>query len=131
MNITQAIKMSAKSIFSNKARSALTMLGIIIGLAAVIILVSYAKGQNMAMQRYYESMGNNKIDVQSYLWEADIDVSQALYDYCLNSEEIVGFSPSGNINGSPTIKYGSKTLAPYGSLNGWFCCYWCGRGRCH
>ena len=33
MNITQAIKMSAKSIFSNKARSALTMLGIIIGLA--------------------------------------------------------------------------------------------------
>ena len=48
MNITQAIKMSAKSIFSNKARSALTMLGIIIGLAAVIVLVSYAQGQNMA-----------------------------------------------------------------------------------
>ena len=41
--------MSAKSIFSNKARSALTMLGIIIGLAAVIVLVSYAQGQNMAM----------------------------------------------------------------------------------
>ena len=37
MNLTQAIKMAAKSISSNKGRSALTMLGIIIGLAAVII----------------------------------------------------------------------------------------------
>ena len=53
MNLTQAIKMAAKSISSNKGRSALTMLGIIIGLAAVIILVSYAQGQNMAMKAYY------------------------------------------------------------------------------
>ena len=52
MNLTQAIKMAAKSISSNKGRSALTMLGIIIGLAAVIILVSYAQGQNMACLLY-------------------------------------------------------------------------------
>ena len=76
MNITQAIKMSAKSIFSNKARSALTMLGIIIGLAAVIILVSYAQGQNLAMQRYDESMGNNQINVECYGWSNE-DISQA------------------------------------------------------
>ena len=37
MNLGQAVKMAAKSISSNKGRSALTMLGIIIGLAAVII----------------------------------------------------------------------------------------------
>ena len=37
MNITQAFKMAAKSISANKGRSALTMLGVIIGLAAVII----------------------------------------------------------------------------------------------
>ena len=65
MNLTQAIKMAAKSISSNKGRSALTMLGIIIGLAAVIILVSYAQGQNMAMKAYYESMGSNKINVSA------------------------------------------------------------------
>lgn len=111
MNITQAIKMSAKSIFSNKARSALTMLGIIIGLAAVIILVSYAQGQNLAMQRYYESMGNNKINVECYGWSNE-DISQALYDYCLSLDNIAGISPSGRINSSPPIKYGSKTLSP-------------------
>ena len=112
MNITQAIKMSAKSIFSNKARSALTMLGIIIGLAAVIVLVSYAQGQNMAMQRYYESMGTNKISVSAYDWTGGTDISQSLYDYCLNlSDQVVGFSPTGTVNSAPPIKFGSKTLA--------------------
>ena len=57
MNFSQAFKMAAKSISANKGRSALTMLGVIIGLAAVIILVSYAQGQNMALRAYYESMG--------------------------------------------------------------------------
>ena len=112
MNITQAIKMSAKSIFSNKARSALTMLGIIIGLAAVIVLVSYAQGQNMAMQRYYESMGTNKISVSAYDWTGGTDISQSLYDYCLNlSDQVVGFSPTGTVSSAPPIKFGSKTLA--------------------
>lgn len=118
MNITQAIKMSAKSIFSNKARSALTMLGIIIGLAAVIILVSYAQGQNLAMQRYYESMGNNKVNVECYGWSSE-DISQALYDYCLSLNNIVGISPNGRISSSPPVKHGSKTLSPpdYSSIH--------------
>ena len=37
MNLTQAFKIAIKSIAAKKARSALTMLGVIIGLAAVII----------------------------------------------------------------------------------------------
>ena len=37
MNLTQAFKIAVKSIAAKKARSALTMLGVIIGLAAVII----------------------------------------------------------------------------------------------
>ena len=46
MNFKQAFKIAAKSIAAKKGRSALTMLGIIIGLAAVIALVSFAQGQN-------------------------------------------------------------------------------------
>ena len=53
MKLGQAFKMAAKSIFSNIGRSAFTMLGIIIGLAAVIILLSYAQVQNAAMRAYY------------------------------------------------------------------------------
>lgn len=112
MKIGQAVKMAAKSIFSNKARSALTMLGIIIGLAAVIVLVSYAQGQNLAMEKLYSSMGTNKISVSAYSWDGSSDVSQLLYDYCMKlSDQVVGFSPNGNVYSRPTIKYGSKTLA--------------------
>ncbi len=113
MNLMQAIKMAAKSIFSNKARSALTMLGIIIGLAAVMILVSYAQGQNMAMNAYYESMGNNKISVSAYSWgsSGSNDVGKALYDYCLKLDNVLGISPNGYIYSNPTIKYETKTLS--------------------
>ena len=44
MNIRQAIKMAWKSIWGKKGRSALTMLGIIIGIAAVMTIVSAISG---------------------------------------------------------------------------------------
>ena len=114
MNISQAVKMAAKSISSNKARSALTMLGIIIGLAAVIILVSYAQGQNLAMQRYYESMGTNKIQIQAWCWRGGVDVSTELYNYCLTLDEYVkGVTPAQEVWSDFTIKYGVKTLGQY------------------
>ena len=111
MKLGQAVKMAAKSIASNVGRSVLTMLGIIIGLAAVIILVSYAQGQNAAMKAYYESMGTNTIQVSAYTWDTSVDVSQALYDYCLGMKDLVrGVTPNGQVNSSTVISYESKTL---------------------
>lgn len=111
MNLGQAIKMAAKSISANKGRSALTMLGIIIGLAAVIILVSYAKGQNMVMQEYYEGLGTNKVNVSASNWNGS-DVSQALYDYCLQLDDlVVGITPNIQVWNQVTVKYGAKTLS--------------------
>ena len=112
MNLAQAFKMAAKSISGNKGRSALTMLGVIIGLAAVIILVSYAQGQNMALRAYYESMGTNTISVYAYSYRGNVDVSSALYDYCLQLDDLVlGVSPTGNVYSDPVIKFESKTIA--------------------
>ena len=112
MNFSQAFKMAAKSIAANKGRSALTMLGVIIGLAAVIILVSYAQGQNMAMRAYYESMGTNTITVSAYSYRGGVDVASALYDYCLQLDDLVlGVSPTGYIYSNPVIKFESKTIS--------------------
>ena len=112
MNFSQAFKMAAKSISANKGRSALTMLGVIIGLAAVIILVSYAQGQNMALRAYYESMGTNTITVSAYSYRGGVDVASALYDYCLQLDDLVlGVSPTGNVYSDPVIKFESKTIA--------------------
>ncbi|MBM6975537.1 ABC transporter permease [Intestinimonas butyriciproducens] len=112
MNFSQAFKMAAKSISANKGRSALTMLGVIIGLAAVIILVSYAQGQNMALRAYYESMGTNTISVSAYSYRGNVDVASALYDYCLQLDDLVlGVSPTGYIYSDPVIKFESKTIS--------------------
>ena len=109
MNIGQSLKMATKSIISNVGRSILTMLGVIIGLAAVIILVSYAQGQNIAMQAYYDSMGTNTINVSAYTWRSGTDITQMLYDYCLGLDGVAGVTPNGQVN--VTISYESKTLS--------------------
>jgi len=111
MKLGQAVKMAAKSIFSNVGRSVLTMLGIIIGLAAVIILVSYAQGQNAALKAYYESMGTNTVSVYAYSWGSSTDVGQALYDYCLGmGDKVAGVTPVGEVYRETRISYESKTL---------------------
>ena len=111
MNIRQALKMAVKSISSNKARSFLTMLGVIIGLAAVIVLVSFSSGQNLAIKALYESQGTNVLNVYAYDWNSPKDVGQSLYDYCQGLDEVVGITPNGNIWNDMTISYGAKTLA--------------------
>lgn len=107
MNVRQGFKMALKSIFSNKVRSFLTMLGIIIGVAAVMILVSVVQGQNQELKKYYESLGTNKISVYAYTWNGE-DVTEDLYDYCLSLDELVqGVTPNGMFWGP--VKYQTKS----------------------
>jgi putative ABC transport system permease protein len=46
MNITEAIKIALLSLWANKLRSALTLLGVVIGVAAVIAVVTFVNGIN-------------------------------------------------------------------------------------
>ena len=111
MNLLQAFKMAFKSIACKKTRSFLTMLGIIIGVASVVIMVSVVQGQNAKSLEYFEKMGSNKINVSAYVWDGR-DVSQLLYDYCLSMPDlVVGVTPNIQIYNEMTIKYGSKTLS--------------------
>ena len=117
MNLKQSFKMAVKSIWSKKARSVLTMLGIIIGVAAVVIMVSIVQGSNKQMKEYYESMGTNKIEVYAYQWNGK-DVSEELYDYCLSlSDLVMGVTPQGYYWAQNGIKYGTTTTnnMQYGS----------------
>lgn len=63
MNITQGFKMAIKSILSNKLRSLLTMLGIIIGVTAVISLVALGQGATKSVTEQVESLGTNLLTV--------------------------------------------------------------------
>lgn len=55
------VKLSLKTIFNNKMRSFLTMLGIIIGVMAVVILVSITQGAASGITDSISDMGSQQI----------------------------------------------------------------------
>ncbi len=57
------IKMAFRGIKTHKLRSALTMLGVIIGIAAIIAIVSSIKGTNEQIKRNLVGSGNNTVEV--------------------------------------------------------------------
>lgn len=63
MKFSKTLGLAFSSIISNKMRSFLTMLGIIIGVAAVIILVSIMDGVTGQVSDVFESIGVNNISV--------------------------------------------------------------------
>ncbi len=63
MSIKQSFILAIKSLLSSKMRSLLTMLGIIIGVASVIVLVSLVNGLKSEMVDMFQSMGTNLINV--------------------------------------------------------------------
>src|SRR5689334_9204466 len=57
--LTMSMRIAFRALFSNKARSFLTMLGIIIGVAAVIVMVALGQGASASVQARIASLGTN------------------------------------------------------------------------
>jgi putative ABC transport system permease protein len=65
MNILENIRISFRSLAANKLRSGLTMLGIIIGVAAVVALMSIGRGATRNITSRVEGLGSNLIAITS------------------------------------------------------------------
>jgi putative ABC transport system permease protein len=65
MNILENIRISFRALAANKLRSGLTMLGIIIGVAAVVALMSIGRGATRSVTSRVEGLGSNLIAVSS------------------------------------------------------------------
>ena len=63
------IRLSFQGIWSHKMRSFLTMLGIIIGIASIISIVSTIKGTNEQIKENLVGAGNNNVKIQLYQGE--------------------------------------------------------------
>lgn len=61
MKLTDVLKISGKSLTGNKLRSLLTMLGVIIGVAAVIVMVAVSSGTEAAIADQINGLGANLI----------------------------------------------------------------------
>ncbi len=65
MNLTKIIQVAWKGLARNKLRSLLTMLGVIIGVSAVIIMVSVSAGTETTIREQIEGLGSNLVFIQA------------------------------------------------------------------
>ena len=100
-------KLALKSIWANKMRSFLTMLGIIIGVAAVIILVGIVNGEMNYMTESFASMGTNRITVNvRNMSSRSVSVDQMYSFFNDNTQYFSYMSP--NVTVSATVKVGNE-----------------------
>ena len=102
----ESIRMSWENIIANKLRSFLTMLGIVIGVAAIIALITIVQGATSSITDQVTSLGANKVT---------INVSGTAVKQGLNDEDVRSIESLENISGvSPTIA--KKMSVASGSL---------------
>ena len=66
MTVFKLLSLAWKALLRNKIRTSLTMLGIIIGVAAVITMVSIGEGSKQSIRNQLSSMGSNMITIQPF-----------------------------------------------------------------
>ena len=71
----ESISQAIQGVFSHKLRSFLTMLGIIIGIASIITIISTIKGTNEQIKENLIGAGNNVVTVQLYQDDYALDLS--------------------------------------------------------
>ena len=102
-----SFKLALKSIWSNRLRSFLTMLGIIIGVAAVIILVGIVNGEMSYMTESFASMGTNRITVNiTNLRSRSVDVDE-MYDFFEDKSQYFSYM-SPTVTVGATVKVGNE-----------------------
>jgi putative ABC transport system permease protein len=108
MNLLENIRISFRALAANKLRSGLTMLGIIIGVAAVVALMSIGRGATRSVTSRVEGLGSNLISVTSarVVRQAGVAAqSTPLYysDYQAIAQDVT------DVNGiSPTYQTGAQ-----------------------
>ena len=117
--ILQSIKMAWEAITSNKLRSFLTMLGIIIGVVALVVLVSLVNGATGAVTSSITALGNDMVTVNinddkgSPIRLADLDEIAAL-------SEVNEVAPSGSLNATAKFGYSDATVSLYGTTPSYY-----------
>lgn len=107
MSFWLSFKMAISSILSNKSRTFLTMLGVIIGVSAVIIAVGFAEGSTKSITSNIESIGTNMLTV-NLMGRRTSDVTYDVVAEELDKiDEIENYAPV--LNGNVYIKNSKNT----------------------
>ncbi len=113
MNFAEYIKLAFNALRTNKVRSLLTMLGIIIGVASVILLVSIGTGLQNYVTEQFASLGSNTIMVMA----GDVDMTQGPRGAMMSASKFELSDVSDLENGSESIKQVSPMVQGFGSFS--------------
>ena len=107
MNFTQSFRLAIKSLTTSKMRALLTMLGIIIGVGAVIVILSLGNGLTGMVQQQVDKLGINMIQAQFFVGTADmLPDPEDMYDMVeANADILTGVSPYLGVNA--VVRHGS------------------------
>ena len=102
----QSFKMAVKAIAGNKMRSFLTILGVVIGVVAIVVLVSIGQGANSSVVESIEGMGTNLITANINARRMNPIDLDSLNELAQN-EAISYVAPIASVSG--TVKAGTTT----------------------
>ncbi|WP_306207899.1 ABC transporter permease [Actinoplanes sp. RD1] len=104
MSFFEVVRFALRGLSANKLRSALTMLGILIGVAAVILLVAVGNGSAKAISDRIEALGTNTVTVMSSGQSSSLTpaIADALVDPVL-APDVASVAPV--VSASATISY--------------------------
>ena len=111
MSLIETFQMAVQNILSSKMRTFLTMLGIIIGVCAVIVIVGLGNGMQGYIEDSFADMGTDSLTVMVMGCGSSRSVSEGeMYQLVAdNSDVFKQISPTVTMSGS--VKIGSSTLS--------------------
>ena len=112
--IRQSMKMAWKAVASNKMRSFLTMLGIIIGVMSLIVLVSVAGGTSDSVNNKIAGMGSNLLtaNIQD---DKGKPLKLADVEKLTKEKEIASAAPVSKSSVTASNTYSEETASIYGT----------------
>ena len=98
MEFKEGLKLALQSLWANKLRSVLTLLGVVIGVASVIAVVTLVNGANTYIETKFSSYG------------ADVFTVSRMPQFITSSEDYVRSSRDGRTSCWTTIATSSRTV---------------------
>ena len=106
--IVETFRQAIQNVWSNKLRTFLTMLGIIIGVMAVIVIVGLGNGMTKSMRDSFSALGTNTLSVQVWGNGSRTVPVEEMYKLPTKYPELIQ-SISPQISGSGTLKIGTNS----------------------
>ena len=115
--VLETFRQALQNVWSNKLRTFLTMLGIIIGVMAVIVIVGLGNGMTRSMRDSFSALGTNTLSIQIWGYGSRTATVDDLYDIVKKNPELLS-SISPQLDFSDNTPKVGTTQYRYGTVYG-------------